>query len=899
MDDLGGWRIAVERGYVTREYLNRDHSSLQQLLTEDTADALRAVSAGKADAYVGNLTMASYMIDKLGLGNLKVAAPTPYNNDLAIGVRKDWPQLVAILDKALATISDEERRSIRQESLAIRYDVEVNYALLWKVVAGATGLLLLSLLWVGQTKRQKTALALAKAEAEQANRFKSYFLANMSHEIRTPMNAIMGFSYLALQTELNSRQFHYIDKIHSSSQVLLGVINDILDFSRIEAGKLKIESVPFSLDEVYENLANITMIKAEEKGLELTFHHDPKIPDSLSGDPLRLGQVLANLVSNAIKFTEQGRVRVDADIKHRDSGHVELCFSVTDTGIGIEPEEIERLFSAFTQLDESTTRRYGGSGLGLSICHHLVQLMGGEIEAHSLLGEGSTFSFCLPFALDRSISHEITPGQHLRGLHVLVVDDDPAARKAFSERLASFSFNVATAVDAVDAMQQLEEAERKERPFRLVLIEWHLPGANGVETGRKIKHGGELLHVPAVILITSSGRGDVMRQVEAAGLDGFLIKPTSPSTMYETVTRALVGAVKGVTTTHQTTTIGYLRGKVLLVEDNEINQQVAQEILHGMGVEVDIVDNGSSALEALLAQAYDLVLMDIQMPGMDGYEVTRQIRSEARHQDLPIVAMTAHAMSGERDLCLAAGMNEHVPKPIVPARLFAVLGRWLQPTNKTPGQFTVDDDAALPDNLPGIDMRWGLERIGGNRHLFIRLLREFAATHGDAVQLIEQRLAEGDYNGARRILHTLKGVAGNIGALTLQREAARLEHALQAGEIKSADELPTAFRNTIVRLFDGLAVLHESEDTFTTDVEENAVLTVGSSSKNLLQQLRKMLVNGEADAMKMLDQITQQINEEAQQEQLRQIGELIANYDFDTALKQFDDLSESLTGGKR
>lgn len=893
MEDIVDWRVSVEQDYVTQEYLERDYPSLQLLLTDTAAEALHAVASGKVDAYVGNLTMASYLIDKLGLGNLKVAAPAPYSNELAIGVRKDWPVLVPILNKALATIGDTERRAFRQESLAIRYDVEVNYAVVWKVVAAASVLLLLTLLWLAQTKRQKAALAKAKAEAEQANRFKSYFLANMSHEIRTPMNAIMGFSYLALQTELTTRQYHYMDKIHASAQTLLGVINDILDFSRIEAGRLEIENVPFSLDGVYENLANITMIKAEEKGLELTFHHDPKVPDSLIGDPLRLGQVLVNLVGNAIKFTEQGEVRVSVDWERQEGELVWLRFSVSDTGIGIEAEQIPRLFGAFTQLDDSTTRRYGGSGLGLSICRHLVELMDGEIEARSKPGEGSTFTFRLPFVPGEAVAAELKPDPDLRGLRALVVDDNPSAREILAERLTSFTFDTATTSNAEQAFHLLHDAEREGRPFRLVLMDWRMPGLNGVEAGRRIKQDSELEQPPAVILVTGYGREEVMHQAETVGLDGFLIKPVSPSTLFDTVIRVMGGAHDENDAVVHSNVGGYLQGHVLLVEDNSVNQQVAREILGGMGLEVEIAANGREAVDAVNKRDYDLVLMDIQMPEMDGYEATRRIRAEPRFQQLPIVAMTAHAMSGERERCMAAGMNEHVPKPIDPARLFSTLSRWLKPSDKAPEQKHEDDDFELPENLPGIDLHWGLERIGGNKRLFRKLLGEFVTHHGQAPQVIVQCLVENDQDGARRELHTLKGVAGNIGATALQQEAEKLEHALIAGDA-IGNKLPAAFRGAFTVLFDGLAQLQQSEQPATT----STVDVSGSDLSELLGQLRQALREGDSDAIKFVTALEPLINDKEMQPQLRQLKNEIDEYDFDSALTRLEQISTVLAGSE-
>ncbi len=896
MDDLSGWSIAVERNYVTREYLDRDYPALQQLLTDNTAKALEAVASGKADAYVGNLTMASYMIDKMGLGNLKVAAPAPYDNDLAIGVRKDWPQLVPILNKALATISDGERRAIRQKSLAIRYDVEVDYTLLWQVVAGAAVLLLLSLLWVAQTRRQKEALAVAKAEAEQANRFKSYFIANMSHEIRTPMNAIIGFSYLALKTGLNKRQHYYLDKIRSSAQTLMDVINDILDFSRIEAGKLEIANAPFSLDEVYENLANFTMVKAEEKGISLDFRRDHHVPDSLVGDSLRLSQVLINLVGNAIKFTEQGGIVVSVELEQRENDRVWLDFNVSDTGIGIEEEQIPRLFSAFTQLDQSTTRRYGGSGLGLSICRHLVHLMGGEIEVRSVPGEGSTFSFHLPFAIDTQSDRSWTLEPDLRGLRVLLVDDDPSDLEIISEHLASFTFDVSTATSAAEALGQLRQADADGQPFELVLMDWRMPGITGVEAGQEIKQGDGLQHVPAVILITAHGREEIMRQAEVVGLDGFLIKPVSPSTLFDTVIQVLN---KGVSKAGRAVAMDMqqLSGQVLLVEDNLVNQQVAQEIMAEMGLEVDIVGNGGDAIDALQDRDYDLVLMDIQMPDMDGYETTKLIRSKLGLEKLPIIAMTAHAMSGERERCLAAGMNEHVPKPINPLHLFATLSRWLKVIHKLPQATTIADYVSLPDNLPGIDLRWGLERIGGNKRLFIKLLREFAVNHSNAVGFIEQKLAQGNRDDARRELHTLKGVAGNIGARILQQEAGNLERMLEQNEL-SDSRLPQSFRDAFHTLFDGLTAIQDREISQASTASLDDTLA-DDDLYALLQRLQHMLIEGNSEAATLLGPLEQLLTDTTQQKQLNQIGAQLENYEFDLALRILEELSATLTGDKR
>jgi polar amino acid transport system substrate-binding protein len=903
IDDLAGSSIAVEGGYITVEYLNNDHPELHLREMKTTADALRALASGEVDAYIGNLTIGSYFIDQLGLGNLKVAAPTPYAHNLTMGVRKDWPELRSILDKALTAIDENERRAIRQASLAIRYDVEMDYTLLWQVLGVAGTLLLMTLLWLGQTRRQKAALALAKAEAEQANHFKSYFLANMSHEIRTPMNAIMGFSHLALQTQLTQRQYHYIEKIHTSSHILLGVINDILDFSKIEAGKLDIEKASFSLDDVLENLANMTAMRAEEKGLEILFNRDLQIPGTLIGDSLRLGQVLINLTGNAIKFTEQGEVVVSAEQERRSDERVWIRFAVRDTGIGIDAAELPRLLKPFTQQDSSTTRRYGGSGLGLSICRHLIELMQGELKVDTKPGEGSTFSFVIPFGIGGTKAKESwLPEPALRGLRVLVVDDNPTAVELLSERLISFTFDVTSASNAAEALRLLSETNSSENnPYRLVFIDWRMPGLNGIEAGRHIKQNKDgLCVVPAVILITAYGREEVMRQAEDAELDAILIKPVSPSVLFDTMIRVLSGNEELETMqANKTIPAQRLSGVVLLVEDNVINQQVAQELLEGMGLAVQTAGNGLQALDALSRQTYDLVLMDLQMPEMDGYEATRRIRADAKYQQLPVIAMTAHAMADEREQCLAAGMNEHVPKPIDPAHLYRTLSRWLKPaTEQPPAQPAVppdDSDIVFPDNLPGIDLHWGLERVGGNRRLYLNLLNEFVANHGQDMEKLELNLQRSEIDLVRRILHTLEGVTGNIGAHTLQEASKNLHYALKSDQISPQGGVPNAFRHAFDELFNGLrSYLEASPSPGSEPLADTAATPSDTEIDQLISTLDDMLAQGNPDAKGLCQRLNKMLEQQDTSELTSRLAQQIRDYDFDLARETLAALSGHL-----
>jgi len=398
LGDLTGRRIVVERGYVTEERLKHDYPNLALIRVGNTVEALNKLSSGEVDAYVGNLTIGSYLINEHGLNNIKVAAPTPYNNKLSIGVRKDWPEMLSIMQKALDSIAPDEMGEIRQKWMKIRYEKKIDYRLLWQVAGGALIIIILTLVWVAQIHRQRKIVSDARDQAEQASRFKSEFLANMSHEIRTPMNAIVGLCHLTSRTELTDKQHDYMDKIQLSAQSLLSIINDILDFSKIEAGKLKIESVDFDLEDVLKNLAALTSIRAVEKGLEIIFEETKEVPTQLIGDPFRLGQILLNLVSNAIKFTEEGEVlvRITEMPQEQEGNRIWLQFEVQDSGIGIDEAKQRSLFSPFTQADGSTTRKYGGTGLGLSISRQLVDLMGGEIGLSSTQGSGSRFFFKLP-----------------------------------------------------------------------------------------------------------------------------------------------------------------------------------------------------------------------------------------------------------------------------------------------------------------------------------------------------------------------------------------------------------------------------------------------------------------------------------------------------------------------
>jgi signal transduction histidine kinase/DNA-binding response OmpR family regulator/HPt (histidine-containing phosphotransfer) domain-containing protein len=744
-------------------------------------------------------------------------------------------------------------------------------------------------------------LKLAKETAEFETHSKTRFLASMSHEIRTPMNAILGLSYLLIKTKLNPKQLDYVEKTEKSAQNLLGIINDILDFSKIEAGKFEIKKNEFNISEVLDYMINAVGLKIKEKGLELIIDRKTDIPEILIGDSLRISQILINLANNSVKFTESGEIIVKVKVFKKLEEDVILYFEVEDTGIGISREDIDNLFMPFSQIDSSTIRKYGGTGLGLSICRHLTEMMGGEIGVSSELGKGSKFYFSLTLKYIESMSVDKNKSSELKGHSVLVVENNKSSGEVISGYLREMGMAPNIVYSAADAVKEIKNNQNK---YTLVLIECNLRGIDDLHCSKLLFNDPEIDPFPKIILISDYSIEEMIEKSSDISIDGFLEKPVTPSSLYDSIIFALgiqELVPEKINKNVKAPLLDFIRGaRILLVEDNEINQQVARELLEYEGFYVDIAVDGKDSVDKIKNMKnnnYDLVLMDIHMPDMNGYQATGKIREIISEDELPIIAMTADAMSWVEDKVLLSGMNDYLTKPIDIEKLFNALVKWIKPGERKVfipegiDSFKREEKEVNIPDLQGIDTRKGLYRVMGNRGLYRKLLLQFREKNQNFIEEISSSIESGDNDTAERLAHTVKGVAANLGINSLSVLAGYVNSSIKQRELsginlkinKMEEELKSVLQS-IGTLVSGIKV----------EVENNPNVAIDEKVKLLLSNLKNEIETDYAMALISLEELMTYFRGSEYYKLIEAIAENLDNFDTDSAIGSINSMADAL-----
>ena len=743
---------------------------------------------------------------------------------------------------------------------------------------------------VTSQKLVQEELRQAKDLAETANRAKSQFLANMSHEIRTPLNAIVGMTALAMKQETSPKVREYLDKMRAAARLLAAIIEDVLDLTRIEAGRIEIERVDFDLDELLSELADVVGVRAGQKNIEMLFSAAPDVPRRLRGDPVRIKQILLNLLNNAMKFTNEGEVVVEISMIELRRERAEIRFSVRDSGIGISAQHLPTLFEPFTQVDASNARRFGGAGLGLAISHRLARMMGGDLQVESELGKGSTFSFTAQLDLARGAIGPRRLADEFRDLPVLLADDNASARAVLSTMLQSLSCRVTAVASGEEALVEAARASGAGNPYRLAVLDWRMPGIDGAETASRLSRGPKAM---PVILVTAYDREYADRHSE--DINVVLHKPVSPSALHDAVITVLQPQTPIERPVRKVPGLRFDGSRVLVVEDNEINRQVARELLTLVGIEVTEAHNGYAALERLAKETFDAVLMDVQMPELDGVETVKAIRTQDVFADLPVIAMTAHAMLGDRERFLEAGMSDYIAKPIEEDELLAVLGRWLQRKTMAIPTPRVVTPRSIPDVLPGLIVGDGLRRTSGKVELYRALLVELKREFDSAGPRLRELLSSGEMTRLMDLLHTLKGSAATLGARRVAEIAAQMEGRLRREEgidLQPLEEAMTEVSKSIASI---------TEQTTTTAMStarpRPAESSEGEAIPRLLPIARKLdehLRHNNLAAMSSFDEL-KSVASGHFPETIKAIEQSLDRLDFEGARVHLQEIAEVVT----